>query len=53
MTSWNERVLSLLTEECQQSASVFGAEAAPGMVVKVRSVGHIFIVMLCNPSGVW
>jgi hypothetical protein len=55
LPNWYEMVLSLLTEERRQSASVFGAEAAPELVVKVRSVGLYlyYIVVLCNPSGVW
>jgi hypothetical protein len=37
LPSWYDAVLSLLMEERRQSASVFGAEAAPEIVVKVRT----------------
>jgi hypothetical protein len=36
LPSWYDAVLSLLMEERRQSSTVFGAEAAPEIVVKVR-----------------
>lgn len=39
LPTWYETVLSLLTEERRQASSVFGAETAPEIVVKVRLRG--------------
>ena len=42
LPNWYDMVLQLLTEERRQSTSVFGAEAAPEIVVNVRSVVGVY-----------
>jgi hypothetical protein len=41
LPNWYDMVLQFLTEERRQSSTVFGAEAAPEIVVNVRSVNEI------------
>ena len=58
LPNWYDMVLQLLTEERRQSATVFGAEAAPEIVVKVRTVSlspisndmlpHIVLLLLSS-----
>jgi hypothetical protein len=40
LPTWYDTVLSLLTEERRQASSVFGPEAAPEIIVKVRKLAH-------------